>query len=159
MYMLVRELMRKDVTVIPIGTSWREVAALFLRFGISGAPVVDGDKVVGVVSEKDLFRAFYPSYREWYATPDAYLDFDEIENNSHTVADLPVEKFMSTRLITVKPDTHVLHVGSLMIGSGIHRVPVIENGKLVGMVGRREIFRAILREQFGLSRVKEDRDA
>jgi len=143
--------MKKDVVVIKKGTSYQGVAEILLKNKISGAPVVDEEgKIVGVVSEKDLFRAVYPSYKEFYESPESHLDFEKLEEEAKKAGDKKVEEFMSPRLITANPDTPVLKIGALMVATGIHRVPVIENGKVVGMVSRRDIYRAILKERFGL---------
>ncbi len=149
--MVVRDLMKTDVVAIPKGTTWRKVAEMLLEHVISGAPVVDGDgRVIGVVSEKDVFRAIYPSYEEWYEGPQAYTDFLALEEEARRAQEKRVEEFMTKRLVSVTSDTPILKVGALMVATGIHRVPVVDHDKLVGMVSRRDIFRAILRVHFGL---------
>ncbi len=149
--MKIRELMKRDVIVIKKGTSYQEVAKVLVDNKISGAPVVDEKgKIIGVVSEKDLFRAVYPSYSEFYESPESHLDFEKIEEEAKKGGDKKVEEFMSVRLITADPETPVLKIGALMVANGIHRVPVVEDGKVVGMVSRRDIYRAILKERFGL---------
>ena len=150
--MLVRALMKTDVIAIARGTSWRRVAEILLEHHVSGAPVVDAEqRVVGVVSEKDVFRAIYPSYQEWYEGPQAYTNFLALEEEARRAPEKRVEEFMSTRLVSVEPETPILQVGALMVATGIHRVPVVERGKLVGMVSRRDIFRAIMRVHFNLA--------
>lgn len=149
--MKVAEIMKKDVVVIKKGTSYQEVAEILVKNKISGAPVVDKEgKIIGVISEKDLFRAVYPSYREFYESPESHLDFEKLEEEAKKAGGKKVEEFMSPRLITANPDTPVLKIGALMVATGIHRVPVVEKGKVVGMVSRRDIYRAILKERFGL---------
>jgi CBS domain-containing protein len=149
--MKVQEIMKKEVVAIKKGTPYREVAETLVKNKISGAPVVDekGD-IVGVVSEKDLFRAVYPDYKDFYETPAAHLDFEELEREAKKAGDKKVEDFMSKRLITADPDTPVLKIGALMIATGIHRVPVVKDKKVIGMVSRRDIYRAILKERFNL---------
>lgn len=149
--MLVRDLMKTDVLAIPKGTSWRTVSEQFLARRVSGAPVVDADgRVIGIVSEKDIFRAIYPTYREWYEGPHAFTNFLALEEEARSAPEKRVEEFMTTRLVSVDPETPILKVGAMMVATGIHRVPVLDHGKLVGMVSRRDIFRAILRVHFGL---------
>lgn len=149
--MKVSEIMKEEVITIKKGTSYREVAEILIKNKISGAPVVDDEgNIVGVVSEKDLFRAVYPSYKEFYESPESHLDFEKLEEEAKRAGDKKVEEFMSTRLITADPDTPVLKIGALMIITGIHRVPVVKDKKIVGMVSRRDIYRAILKERFNL---------
>ncbi len=149
--MKVGEIMQKEVVTVPKDTPFREVAKILIDKKISGAPVTDETgKIVGVVSEKDLFRAVYPSYEDFYESPESHLDFEEMEAEAKLANHKKVEDFMSSRLITADPETPVLKIGALMVATGIHRVPVVEGGKVVGMVGRRDIYRAILKERFDL---------
>lgn len=153
--MIVREIMKTDMIAIPRGTSYREVAKILLEKRVSGAPVVDGNgQLVGVVSEKDLFKAIYPSYNDFYTAPESLVDFDKLEKDASRASDKRVEDFMSPRLITTTPTTPILKVGAIMVATGIHRVPVLENGKLVGMVSRGDVYRAILREYFEMWEIK-----
>ena len=149
--MKVGEVMQKNVVAVKKGTPYREVAKILVEKKVSGAPVIDETgKIIGVVSEKDLFRAVYPSYEDFYESPESHLDFEELEEEAKTANDKKVEDFMSTRLITADPETPVLKIGALMVATGIHRVPVVVDGKVVGMVGRGDIYRAILKERFDL---------
>lgn len=150
---MVRDVMRDGVEPLVVTATWREAAAFMLERRVSAVPVVDSmGKLVGILSEKDLFRALFPSYEDWIKTPNAYHDLEEMEAQVSDVGNRTVREVMSTRLITARPDTPVLKVGALMVSSGIHQVPVLDVGTLVGMVGRGEIYRAILEKHFGLSR-------
>jgi CBS domain-containing protein len=133
--------------------SWREAAEFMLKSRVSAVPVVDdAGQLVGILSEKDLFRALFPTYQEWTETPNGFHDFEQMEKDAADAAGKPVASVMSTRLITAAPDTPVLKIGALMVASGIHQVPVVNRGRLLGMVGRGEIYKAILENYFGLSR-------
>ncbi len=81
--MKVGEIMEKDVIAIKKGTLYQRVAEILIKNRISGAPVIDDNgKIVGVVSEKDLFKAVYPDYKDFYETPEAYLDFEKLEEEA-----------------------------------------------------------------------------
>ncbi len=149
--MKVSEIMKKEVIAVKKGTPYREVAEILIKNKISGAPVVnDKGEILGVVSEKDLFRAVYPDYKDFYESPEAHLDFERLEEEAKKAGDKKVEEFMSTRLIIADPETPVLKIGALMVATGIHRVPVVKDKKVIGMVSRRDIYRAILKERFNL---------
>jgi CBS domain-containing protein len=149
--MLVHEVMNRDVYTVQMGTPWRIVVEELTRRRLSGAPVVDSEgKVVGVVSEKDLFRAIYPSYEEWYRHPERH-DFSVMEGETTRAEQKLVETIMSTKVTSVTSDTPVLKVGSLMVATGIHRVPVVDAGELVGVVSRHEIFSAILSRYYNIT--------
>ncbi|MBI4993296.1 MAG: CBS domain-containing protein [Candidatus Magasanikbacteria bacterium] len=147
--MLVKDVMYTDVVCLKNGMNFLEAAELFLQNKISGAPVLDSaGNLVGVLSEKDLFRALYPSYQSFYQNPTPFLNEKELEETAQDAKEKTIDQIMSRRVVTTTPNTHVLKVGGLMIASGIHRVPVMESGKIVGMVSRGTIYRAVLRYTF-----------
>ncbi|MBI5230039.1 MAG: CBS domain-containing protein [Candidatus Magasanikbacteria bacterium] len=149
--MLVKEIMKTSIVSISKGTPFFEVAKTLLEKRVSGAPVVDEhNKLIGVVSEKDLFKAIYPTYNDFYTSPELYTDFTRMEQGAIEVKNKKVEECMSARLITATPETPVLKVGALMVATGIHRVPVVDGEKLVGMISRGDVYRSILREHFDL---------
>jgi len=151
--MTVGELMKKDVITVSPSLSWRDAAELLLGRGISAAPVVDDSgHLVGILSEKDLFRGLFPSFKDWIQTPENYLDFDAMEMHAADAMGKTVADVMSTRVITAAPSTPVLKIGALMVSSGIHHIPVIENDILVGIVGRGDMYRAILKQYFGMEK-------
>jgi CBS-domain-containing membrane protein len=152
--MIIRELMRGTIATVQAETSWKDAAQLFFDHHISAAPVVDDHgHVVGILSEKDLFRGLFPSFRDWVQTPESYLDFSAMEHDAALAGSKTVKEVMSSRVLTAMPDTPILKVGALMVASGIHHIPVVEKDVLVGMVGRGDIYRAILKAYFGMERV------
>ncbi|MEK7473894.1 MAG: CBS domain-containing protein [Patescibacteria group bacterium] len=142
--MRVRDVMQTEVITIPIGTVYRDVERVLREKGISGAPVVNEQgAVVGVVSEKDLFRILYPFYRSFYENPEMYCDLEARETKASDIADHPVERFMSTRVWHIEPDVPLMRAGAIMLARGIHRMPVMTDGKLVGIVTRTAVYRAV----------------
>lgn len=136
--------MNAEVVTIPQGTPYREVERILREANISGAPVVGpSGELVGLVSEKDLFRVLYPFYRSFYENPELYSDLEARESKASDVADHPVERFMSSHVWTVEPDIPLMRAGAIMLARGIHRMPVMEEGKLVGIVTRRSVYRAV----------------
>lgn len=151
--MIVGDLMQTDIVAVPPHMSWRDAAALLYDRRLASAPVVDAEgRLVGILSEKDLFRGLFPRYGDWTETPELFLDFEEMENQSTEAIGRSVADVMSRRLVTAERATPVLKVGALMVASGIHHVPVVDEEKLVGMVGRGDIYRAILRHHFGIAK-------
>lgn len=144
--------MRTDfITVLPT-LSWREAAALLIARQLSSAPVIDPEgRLVGILSEKDLFRGLFPTHAEWAQTPHGFLDFEEMEPVTADMEGRTVADVMSHRVVSAHPETPVLKVGALMVASGIHHVPVVENGKTIGLVNRGSIYRAILGKTFNVT--------
>jgi CBS domain-containing protein len=141
--------METGVVTVPAGTPYREVARILTAGNFSGAPVVDGNgAMIGIVSEKDLFRVLYPYYRSFYENPELYTDGEAREHKAEDIADRPVEQFMVTAVLTVDPEMPVMRAGAMMLAKGIHRMPVISEGKLVGIVTRSRIYRHVFRDKF-----------
>lgn len=146
--MRVQSIMRKDVLTLPLGTTLRDAARLLAERGVSGSPVVDADgRIVGVVSEKDLFRALYPSEQEFVAAPEAWADDADILTRAHEAASRHVDEVMTRDVVAVTPDTSLVRVGALMLARGLHRVLVMDGGKLKGIVSRHDVYRKVLQRE------------
>ena len=147
--MKIREIMETNVITISKDTKYEEVARILYEKNISGLPVVDEEgKVLGVVSEKDIFKVLYPFYQSYYEQPILYTDFENRESKATEIRNQVAEVFMSKNVVPISPDDPIMQAGSLMLSRGISRLPVVENGKVVGMVSRKMIYRAILKENF-----------
>jgi len=143
--------MKKEFVALHPNMTFFDAAKTLLENHASGAPVVDEyGKLVGVISEKDLFRALYPSYKEFYLKPDEFLLGESLDELVQDARNKKISEIMSQRLITTTPEGSILKIGGLMVATGIHRVPVIENDKVIGMVSRGDVYRAILQKDFNL---------
>lgn len=149
--MKVRDIMETQVITLSPNTTYEEAARVLYENNISGAPVVDeNNQTVGMISEKDLFKVLYPFYKSFYEHPEFYADNESRESKAKEIRGKKIEIFMSKDIATVTPDTPILTAGAVMLARGIHRLPVVEEGKIVGIISRKSIYRAILKENFGL---------
>lgn len=143
--------METEVISVKPETKYEEAAKTMVQRNFSGLPVVNGKgKLVGIISEKDLFRAMFPGYISYIAEPHAYLDREALEEKIKDIRNNPVEMYMSRRVLTVQPETPVLKAAGLMLAHSIHRLPVVQDDKLIGIVTREEIYSAILKQYLGL---------
>lgn len=150
--MQVQDIMTRRVLKLRIGTTVGDAAQLLIKNHISGAPVVDAeDRVVGFLSEKDIFRAMYPNAKNSAFDQQFWAEFVRQERQPADVRRLRVEDLMNRSIITVKPADPVLEVGAVMLSRGIERILVMDKGRLVGLVARRDVFHAILRHDLGLT--------
>lgn len=145
--MKVREIMSSDFISIPKDATYEQVFKLLNDNNISGAPVVENGRIIGIVSEKDLFRVLFPYYTSYYNNPELYVDYEERENKIDEIRNHKVEIFMSRDFVHIHPDDPVLRAGALMLAKHVSRLPVVENGKLVGMIWRRDIYKTILQRK------------
>jgi len=139
------EIMTTDVVTVKPDTPVAEVAAAMGRQGVSGVPVVDaGQKVVGVISEKDfLSRMGVQGAKNFMSLVAGCLE------TKGCVA-LPIKAalardLMSAPAVTVTPNTPVKDIATLLTQSGINRVAVTDpEGRLLGLVSRGDIVKATM---------------
>ncbi|AGL01967.1 CBS domain-containing protein [Desulfoscipio gibsoniae] len=114
------DIMTSPVKTVAPEMSIAEAGQIMLRYGHTGLPVVKGDKLIGVISRRDVEKA-----------------------NHHGLGHAPVKGFMTVRVVSVPGDMPVSELRELMINHDIGRVPVVEDGKIVGIVSRTDILRTL----------------
>jgi len=142
------DVMTKNVISVDPDTPTRVVAKLLLDKGISAAPVVDASgAAIGMVSEGDLIRREIDRRslsRAWWLEILAEGEdlagefFDYVR-----ASDRPVREVMTVPLVTVEEDTPVQAIAELLQARRIKRVPVLRNGRVVGIVSRADLVRAL----------------
>lgn len=137
----VGELMTREVrSIAPLATA-AEVAQMLAQAGVSGAPVVEDGQVVGVVSIKDFLpRLGLPKH----STPMALVAglVSGALCGAGDFASVTARELMTAPALTIPPATPVAEAAKLMDGRGINRLPVAENGALVGIITRGDVVRA-----------------
>ncbi len=145
-HLTVRDIMHRDVVTVSPDDSLKEVANKLYRYKVSGMPVVDAEgQPVGMISERHLIKAALPNYESLIQNlalaPDAE-PFDELLRHED---EIKVKDIMTTRLFTTSEDTPIVEVAAQMMFRNIRRVPVVENGKLIGLILRRDIVSKVIR--------------
>ena len=142
--MKVSEIMTRAVFAVALETPVRDIAKLMVDQRISGLPVIDHGKLVGIVSENDLVRRVElgteKTRSRWVqllTSDDTLLD-DYVHARGQVARDV-----MTTRVITVGPDDPNAAVAEILETHHIKRVPVIEGGKVVGIVSRANLLQAL----------------
>lgn len=137
-----------------------EAARLMLRCRISGLPVVDEyGKLVGIVTERDLLRQKGDSNQDRPQWLEFMLGSDAWDARAGTARLLSVSDVMTTDVKSVSEDAPVLDVADLMHRCDIKRVPVIKDGKMVGIISRADLLRGLARQaEYMPSASPEDRD-
>lgn len=140
--MLVSEIMTKGVKTAKTDTPVRELANVMCLNNISGLPVVDSeDNIVGVVSEKDILRKMFPDMQE--IADEGRPDFEDMEKKYADALDLAAEKIMTSPVSSVTSDMPIMKAASLMCINTIRRIPVVDDGKVVGIVSIGDVHKAI----------------
>lgn len=117
---LAADIMSTPVKTIPMSTTMKEAGGIMLRYGHTGMPVVEGDLMVGVISRRDVDKAMI-----------------------HELGHAPVKGFMTTQVLSILPDSTIDEIQKLMVEYDIGRLPVVSNGRLMGIVSRTDILRVL----------------
>jgi CBS domain-containing protein len=137
-----------------------EVANTLLQNRISAVPVVDAaGKIVGIVSEGDLLHRSESSteiHRSWWLnalTSNESMAAEFVRSHSQKVTDL-----MTKRVVTAAPEAPLHEVASLLEKNRIKRVPIVKDGKLVGIVSRANLLQALgsLKQRVPTGRTPDD---
>jgi CBS domain-containing protein len=156
--MKVRDVMSRDVISVPREMHLKELATVLTEHQISGVPVTDADgKVIGVVSEADVLmkQVGRPISRrrplEWI-----FGESHDAEEMRRRVAST-VGEAMTAPAVTVEGSRPLREAAALMVDSKVNRLPVLDDGKLVGILTRADLVRAYLhRDDEALRTVRED---
>lgn len=141
--MMVREIMSKEVVTVRPETPLKEVARILAERRISGVPVVAPDgAVLGVVSERDVL--FKERQSDDYRGPLGWLFEDtEVVRWKHEARE--AGDTMTTPAITIASGRPVADAARLMLDMAVNRLPVVDSGRLVGIVTRADLVRAFAR--------------
>jgi CBS domain-containing protein len=144
---LVGDVMRTDVVTVGPDATVQELAKLFHEHDISGAPVVDGEgRLLGIVTEGDLIEQdadlHFPSN---FAFFDGLLQLGEkrFEEELRRATGSTVKDLMSTDVITLNTEEPVRKAATIMADKHINRIPIVYEGKVVGIIGRNEVLKAM----------------
>ncbi len=148
----IADVMTRDVVSVTPDTPLKDVAALLVDRGISGLPVCDGDgTVVGVLSEADLLVKQGGSPERsgglftWLVDAAAAPDLAKLR--AHSAGDA-----MTAPAVTVEADSPVSEAARTMVSLGVNRLPVVEDGRLVGIVTRADLVRLFTRSDDEIAR-------
>lgn len=116
--MTANDIMTYPVKTVSGSTKIREVNEMILRYGHTGFPVVDDDKLIGIIARRDIEKAIL-----------------------HKLEDSPVKAYMSKNVITIDKNMPVEEIQESFVENNIGRVPVIEDGNIVGVVTRTDLLK------------------
>lgn len=144
--MQVKDVMSRAVLTVAPETPVHEVAAQLSEHHISGAPVVDTDgALLGMVTESDLAHRLAakvappPSWLRALFSPAPKEALDYAKTRGRTARDV-----MTTPVVTISEEASCEEAARLLEERGVRRLPVLRDGKLVGLVSRADLLRALL---------------
>jgi CBS domain-containing protein len=158
--MQARDLMSTNLVVVPPETPVGAVAELLASRGISAVPVLDtGSKPLGIVTEGDLIRRLAdqpPGAVGWFLN--LFRNPEPLVRRFAKAHGATARDVMSTNLVSVDEDATAEQIAQLMEKHGVRRVPVLREGRMVGLVSRADLLRAVLRPQAPAASLQDDRE-
>jgi len=144
-----KDIMTTDVITISPETEIAQAAQLLLENRINGVPVVnDVGELVGILCQSDLIiqqkNIPIPSLFTLLDGFIALTSSKKIDKEVEKIAATTVEDAMTARPVTVNPDTGIEEIAAFMVEKNYHTLPVVDAGKLVGIVGKEDVLRTLI---------------
>ncbi|MEE8430295.1 MAG: CBS domain-containing protein [Candidatus Desulfatibia sp.] len=126
--MKVRDIMTTEVVTLKVDEELSLASDIMTLARIRHLPIIEGDRLVGIISQRDLFKASLDSVMGY--------DYGEARDHLKTVT---IKEVMNEEIITIGPDTEIHEAGQLLIENKIGCLPVIQGNALLGMVTETDI--------------------
>jgi CBS domain-containing protein len=147
--LLAKNIMVKKVITINRNASVGKLSELLLKNKISGVPVVDDNrKMVGIATEGDLIvkdaDLHFPRYFKLLDSIIYLESLNKFKRNLTKYLGTKVEDVMTSKVWAVSEDTPVSEVANIMIRKNVNRVPVLDDGNLVGIITRADVVKSMV---------------
>jgi len=145
-----KDIMTKDVITVKPDTSIEELSSILVKNEISGVPVVDDSGALyGIVTENDLIsqnkRLHIPTVVSFLDAAIYLESSKKFEREVKRLTATSVGEICTRKVATITEDTTVMDIATIMTEKKMHLLPVIKAGKLIGIVGKRDMVKAAAR--------------
>ncbi len=144
-----KDIMTRNLVTLTPEAEISEAVKLLLEKGFNGLPVVDAEgRIVGILCQSDLI-----SQQKKLKLPSLFTLLDGIfplastqafQRELDRITATSVGRAMTPDPVTVSPDTPIEDIATLMVDQKLHTLPVVEQGKLVGVIGKEDVLRTLL---------------
>jgi CBS domain-containing protein len=150
--MKVSEIMTRELVTLDAEDAVTDVAAILVENGINGAPVVDGTgRLLGMVTLADLVvrnaHLHFPRYIKFLDSLIYLEDTSQYDQEVKKALAITAGELMSTDVETVDPDTEIEDAATKLFEEKINALPVVENGRVVGIVSRFDLVKLMVRRE------------
>jgi CBS domain-containing protein len=142
------DIMTKELVTVSPDMEVVKAAKILLEKGINGVPVVEAGKLVGILCQSDLIaqqkKLPVPSL---FTLLDGFIPLrstKQFEKALQKIAATTVSDAMTRDPVTVRPETTIEEIATLMVDKNLHTLPVVDKGKLVGIVGKEDVLRTLM---------------
>lgn len=145
----VKDIMTKELITVSPETEIVHATKLLLENRINGVPVTnETGKLVGILCQSDLIaqqkKLPVPSFFSFLDGLITLTSMKHFEKEVQKIAAITVAQAMTPNPVTVRPDTDIEAVAALMVDNSFHTIPVVDDGELVGIVGKEDILRTLI---------------
>jgi CBS domain-containing protein len=143
--LLVKDVMRPQVYGIPADHPIVDAAREMVLRSVDSLLVVEGDRLLGIVTERDVLHAALPSVEE-LMEDGAWGELRDLTGVAAQHFSTPVRKIMTRHVLTTTPETPLTQALSMMMAKGFRRLPVVEpeTGVISGTIGQRDVLGALV---------------
>lgn len=146
---IVKDIMTTDLITVTPDMDISRAAKILFDNRINGAPVVDAnDRLKGILCQSDLItqqkKLPIPTIFTFLDGIIRLTSMKQIEKQVRKIAALTVSDAMTPKPVTVQPDTGLETVAALMVDRNFHTLPVVEDSRLVGIIGKEDVLRTLL---------------
>jgi len=144
-----KDIMTKDPITVSPDTELPFAAKLLLEKSVNGLPVLDAEgKLVGIICQSDLIaqqkKLPIPSI---FTLLDGFIPLSSmkhLEKAVQKISGTTVSDAMTPDPVTITPETSIEEVANLMVDNNFHTLPVVEKGRLVGVVGKEDVLKTLV---------------
>ena len=145
----VKDIMTTEIITVSPETEIVQATKLLLENRINGVPVLDETgRLVGILCQSDLIaqqqKLPIPSFFTLLDGLIPLISKKQIDKQVRKIAAVTVAEAMTPNPVTVQPDTNIQEVAALMVDRNFHTIPVVDEGELVGIVGKEDILRTLM---------------
>ena len=144
----VKDIMTSNPITVTLETEIVQATKIILEKDINGVPVLDGDKLVGILCQSDLIEQ-----QKKFPIPSLFTLLDGIfpltsmkrlEKETKKIAATTVAQAMTTDPFTIQPEMSIEEVATIMVNKNFHTLPVVDKGNLIGIVGKKDILETLM---------------
>ncbi|MFO7595521.1 MAG: CBS domain-containing protein [Desulfocurvibacter africanus] len=143
-----KDIMSTQVITFTPDTEIVAAARVLLEKRINGAPVVEGDRLVGILSQTDLVAQQKTlTMPTLFTLLDGFIplrSYEKLDEDMRKISAMTVGEAMTVKPVTVRPDTAITDIAQIMVEKKIHTLPVVEGDRLVGVIGKEDVLRTLL---------------
>jgi CBS domain-containing protein len=144
-----KDIMATDLITVTPDMDISRAAKILLDHRINGVPVVDDSgRLVGILCQSDLItqqkKLPIPTLFTFLDGLIRLTSMKQLEKQVSKIAALTVSEAMTPDPVTIRPDTGIETVASLMVDNNFHTLPVVKDSNLVGIIGKEDVLRTLL---------------